>query len=1023
MDDPDPLFPGPTGSSSLKSPVQLSTAVPLKSTQIMKVASRDGYTTPENTEENDWSKPGSLNAASSTTSFQIDMAECVETKTVTTTTTTKRQYPPLFIHAPKPLDSLDTKKYPLAAKPTPKEISSFSYVVDGETVQFHERPRGGSISELSPSPSNPKSITLPPSYHAPNMKGKEIQEPHRTRKTFSHGLKSLRGYLPKNGSSKLRSPESFLRESDSNDNLNAMGSFASTQSCETDATLSNTTADNGKRGLMFAESFNDDRFDQEPSPSFSIGHNSFPSAVATPPVAESDLEPFAPLPGPLIETTSTRPATGNAAVATRASLPSPGLSPTLAAANATTHTNTNREMVPHDMADPIGASIGLLDQYQTRLGQSKNAMAMHMNSMLENFDSMPDEMKTFMMYQMLRRCSKKTLHVVASVVNPALRCDFLEALPVELSLHILSFLDVKDLCKAAQVSKRWRNLIDTNEAGWKNLMKKDGYVVPMGELERAVSQGWGWQDPHGNEDYEKDISQRPRSSSASSSDRILMPTAAGESSSIVRHITMKRKRDQITFGLELTKRRAVCDSKGRTRYVSLGSKYQVPYDGSEGPNAAAAAAALAVPNPELGLPTLRELHLFKSLYRRRYMLKKNWMDDNMSPRHVAFPAHPRHVITCLQFDDDKIITGSDDTFIHVYDTATGQLRKRLEGHEGGVWALQYEGNILVSGSTDRSVRVWDIERGMCTQVFSGHTSTVRCLQIVMPTATGSGGKGSPAMMPEKPLIITGSRDAQLRVWKLPDRNSAKYTPETGASATEHDNPFFVRLLAGHSSSVRAIAAHQDTLVSGSYDNTVRVWKISTGESIHKLQGHLQKVYSVVLDHKRNRCISGSMDNTVKIWSLETGACLYTLEGHSSLVGLLDLKDDRLVSAAADSTLRIWNPENGVCKNTLTAHTGAITCFQHDGQKVISGSDRTLKMWNVKTGECMHDLLTDLSGVWQVKFDERRCVAAVQRDGYTFIEVLDFGASRDGIPSEDRGRRIVLEASEYDRIPDDDAVQG
>ena len=115
-------------------------------------------------------------------------------------------------------------------------------------------------------------------------------------------------------------------------------------------------------------------------------------------------------------------------------------------------------------------------------------------------------------------------------------------------------------------------------------------------------------------------------------------------------------------------------------------------------------------------------------------------------------------------------------------------------------------------------------------------------------------------------------------------------------------------------------------------------------------------------------------------------CLFNLEGHSSLVGLLELNDGHLVSAAADSTLRVWDPENGACRSALAAHTGAITCFQHDGQKVISGSDRTLKMWNIQNGECMRDLLTALSGVWQVRFDERRCVAAVQRNSLTYIEV-------------------------------------
>lgn len=405
----------------------------------------------------------------------------------------------------------------------------------------------------------------------------------------------------------------------------------------------------------------------------------------------------------------------------------------------------------------------------------------------------------------------------------------------------------------------------------------------------------------------------------------------------------------------------------------------------QGPNSFAQLAMTLIPCPNIGLPSLRNMHLFKSLYQRHHLIRKSWMEEDTRPKHIAFRAHQRHVVTCLQFDTDKILTGSDDTNINVYDTKTGALRNRLEGHEGGVWALQYEGNTLVSGSTDRSVRVWDIETGKCTHVFQGHTSTVRCLVILKPTKIGENSEGQPIMMPKEDLIITGSRDSSLRVWRLPTADD-KPLIQTGPPANDQDNRFFIRALTGHHHSVRAIAAHGDTLVSGSYDCTVRVWKISTGDVLHRLQGHSQKVYSVVLDNARNRCISGSMDNMVKVWSLETGACIFNLEGHTSLVGLLDLSHGRLVSAAADSTLRIWDPENGQCKSTLCAHTGAITCFQHDGQKVISGSDRTLKMWNVKTGEFVKDLLTDLSGVWQVKFNERRCVAAVQRNSMTYIEV-------------------------------------
>ncbi|KAH1911767.1 F-box/WD repeat-containing protein [Aspergillus fumigatus Af293] len=629
---------------------------------------------------------------------------------------------------------------------------------------------------------------------------------------------------------------------------------------------------------------------------------------------------------------------------------------------------------------------------------------MDIPSVLDFFDSVPEELKTYLMYQFLRRCPKPTLHFVADVVNPALKCDFLALLPLELSLNIVKYFDVQTMCRAAQVSKKWRHIINSDEKTWKDLFDRDGYVLTDGELERAIKEGWGWQFPHGDDDWEKDLSSsaviKPEPDCAPGPAFSSLPGESGERALSVSR-RPKRKATRIS-GRKFAKRKISSSNTDS----SDSSGWRNGVTATEGPYAAANAAAAAVPYPEIGLPSLRGLHLFKSLYQRHHSIHKGWMKPNVKPKHIAFRAHDRHVVTCLQFDTDKVLTGSDDTNINVYDTKTGALRATLEGHEGGVWALEYHGNTLVSGSTDRSVRVWDIERARCTQIFHGHTSTVRCLQIVLPVQVGTSADGTPEMMPKEPIIITGSRDSSLRVWKLPKPGDPVYY-QSGPHADDTDCPYFIRVLTGHQHSVRAIAAHGDTLVSGSYDCTVRVWKISTGETIHRLQGHTLKVYSVVLDHKRNRCISGSMDNTVKVWSLDTGSIIYNLEGHSSLVGLLDLKCDRLVSAAADSTLRIWDPETGQCKSRLSAHTGAITCFQHDGQKVISGSDRTLKMWDVRNGECVRDLLTDLSGVWQVKFNDRRCVAAVQRDALTYIEVLDFGASRDGVPEDQLGRRIVV----------------
>jgi F-box and WD-40 domain protein CDC4 len=162
------------------------------------------------------------------------------------------------------------------------------------------------------------------------------------------------------------------------------------------------------------------------------------------------------------------------------------------------------------------------------------------------------------------------------------------------------------------------------------------------------------------------------------------------------------------------------------------------------------------------------------------------------------------------------------------------------------------------------------------------------------------------------------------------------------------------------------------------------------------------VYSIVYDRWRKQCASGSMDNTVKVWDVVNGTCLHTLEGHSSLVGLLGISPSYLVSAAADASLKVWDADTGTIKHTLTSHSGAITCFQHDESKVVSGSDGALKLWDVKTGAFVRDLVTNISSVWQVEFSGSRLVAASARSNGTVFDVFDFGPLNDpsGVDDDD-----------------------
>lgn len=168
-----------------------------------------------------------------------------------------------------------------------------------------------------------------------------------------------------------------------------------------------------------------------------------------------------------------------------------------------------------------------------------------------------------------------------------------------------------------------------------------------------------------------------------------------------------------------------------------------------------------------------------------------------------------------------------------------------------------------------------------------------------------------------------------------------------------------------------------------------------------------------------------MDQTVKVWDVVTGQCLQTLSGHTSLVGLLGMSVNHLVSAAADSSLRIWDNNTYTLKNVLSSHSGAITCFQHDETKVVSGSDGTLKLWDIKTGAYIRDLVIGITSVWQLHFNGSLMVAASQRNGATVYDVFDFGKSEphvSGIDDEslDRLRPPIWERGSFpEPIPNQD----
>ena len=71
------------------------------------------------------------------------------------------------------------------------------------------------------------------------------------------------------------------------------------------------------------------------------------------------------------------------------------------------------------------------------------------------------------------------------------------------------------------------------------------------------------------------------------------------------------------------------------------------------------------------------------------------------------------------------------------------------------------------------------------------------------------------------------------------------------------------------------------MASGSLDNTIGVWRVSSGERIKTLTGLYDYVSSVVFSPDGEYLASGFWDNTIGVWSVSSGERIKTLTGHSN----------------------------------------------------------------------------------------------------------------------------------------------
>ncbi len=324
-----------------------------------------------------------------------------------------------------------------------------------------------------------------------------------------------------------------------------------------------------------------------------------------------------------------------------------------------------------------------------------------------------------------------------------------------------------------------------------------------------------------------------------------------------------------------------------------------------------------------------------------------------------------------------------ETILKVWDLENGECLRTLD-LPPSIQALQVtpDGRQVIIGEIDGTLGIWDLESGDCLRSLKGHKSIIQAI----------------ALTPDGQRVVSGSWDKTLKVWAL---KTGQCTLTLQVEGNMSSN--FVGAVAVTPDGRRAVSSPMHNFVSESNRvelNRIRVWDLETGKCLYTLSGHTDEVTAVVLTSDGQRLVSGSEDNTIKVWDLDnsesSGRSMLTDDQqttykHNQNRILNDLAGDKYLQWVARSILswdarrmpewpdgrqalrlsdnfskthQVIDLETGATSRTLkwdAAETGQIVrvVLTLDGRRAVSISrNHAIRVWNMQSGGCLFTLQVD-----------------------------------------------------------------
>lgn len=264
------------------------------------------------------------------------------------------------------------------------------------------------------------------------------------------------------------------------------------------------------------------------------------------------------------------------------------------------------------------------------------------------------------------------------------------------------------------------------------------------------------------------------------------------------------------------------------------------------------------------------------------------------------------------------VTGSFDQSAIRWNLGKGSADAVLRGHDGAVnAAAALPDGGFATASEDGAILLWDADSHAPRQKLDGHTAPVAGL------AASPGGK----------LLASASWDGSIRLWDMP-------------AGTERS------VLKGHRGNVNAVAfLNDETLISGGYDATLRLWSGGVETQVISLPSPVNRVETF-----SGGFVAASADGALRFYA-QNGAELGLLQiGSAPLVSLALTRDGkRGVAGSIDGKIVLFDPvrRSVIAEKQSRGWPAWSLAFLPDGSQFLSGGgDRIVRRWDGTDAEAL-----------------------------------------------------------------------